>query len=325
MKVSDLRAQLTDVPESHRAAIQFSYNGRPLFDCQLISSLGCPDVLATDCKPPAISYVLLPGLVFTFSHIRVAVRRYFTDIDILRSAAVFLGSSLRVRSAGIEIGDLSVRMVSFADSQIPFSVKNSRLVRFAFGGKWFHRCVPISGTVFDLISLVQCDCRIERDLRLLREDSVLVDSLQIEDIASNPIDLRVEEAGEWRPERADVDVQLTPPDKVTISCSPSATLGFVRSTIGLMFGVAFDRVKLHPPDRELGLVQSDLKRRVGECPDLQLLARSPEVILDSGTPISIGWLGRVFDLRNLVAQQLGLPLYRLKVVMNRAHSMTKCL
>jgi hypothetical protein len=207
-------------------------------------------------------------------------------------------------------------MASFAHSQIPFSVKNSRLVQFSFRGEWFHRFVPMSATIFDLISLIQCDCRIERDLRLLHEDSVLVDSLQIEDILSNPIDLRVEEAGEWSSDRVNVDVQLAPQDKVTISCSPSATLGFIRSTVGLMFGVAFDRVELHLPDRELGLVQNELKQRVGECPGLQLLARSPQVSLNFGTPLSLGWLGQIFDLKSLVAQQLDLPLCHLKFVMN---------
>jgi hypothetical protein len=47
-----------------------------------------------------------------------------------------------------------------------------------------------------------------------------------------------------------------------------------------------------------------------------LLARSPEVTVNFGTPISLGWLGQVFDLRTLVARQLDLPLCRFKLVMN---------
>jgi hypothetical protein len=160
---------------------------------------------------------------------------------------------------------------------------------------------------------IQYDCRIERDLRLLYKDSVLVGSLQIKDIFSNPIVLHIEEAGGWSPGRVNVDVQLSPQGKVPISCSPS-TLGFVRSTIGLMFGVAFDRVERHQPDRELGLVANELKRRIGECPHLDLLPRSRQVCVDFGTLISLGELGQVFDSRSLVVRQFNLPLCRLKFV-----------
>jgi hypothetical protein len=79
MKVSDLRAPLADVPESHHPVVEFSNGGRSLFDCQLISSLGYLDVFTSDRNPPMISCALPRGRICTFSHLGFAIRRYFAE------------------------------------------------------------------------------------------------------------------------------------------------------------------------------------------------------------------------------------------------------
>jgi hypothetical protein len=157
-----------------------------------------------------IIYALPRGRVFMFSHLGFTIRRYFAERDILRAATAFLGSPLQVPSPDIGIRKFDFRMTSFAHGQISFAVKKSTLVQFKFRGKWFHIFVPISGTVFNLISFIQCDCRIERDSRLLYKDSVLVDSLQIKDTFSNLIHLCIGETGGWSSDRANVDIQLSP-------------------------------------------------------------------------------------------------------------------
>jgi hypothetical protein len=116
IKVSDLRAPLAEVPESHRPAVEFSNGGRPLSDHQRISSLAYPDVFTNDHDPSVISYALPPGRIFTFSRLGFAIRRYFAKTDILLPAITFLGSSLRVLSANIGIWKLGFRIASLADS-----------------------------------------------------------------------------------------------------------------------------------------------------------------------------------------------------------------